>query len=136
MGERGLGGDAGRLDQRASESTGRRASRRWLARGASRPPAYLQKTKLPETAGLDLHLKRALTGRSIHCHEAGGCRALYRQSAANGAFYRTTQSCAEKAAHLSHYGLSSGVPDRRARTIRIDCYPASACIAILAASNG
>jgi hypothetical protein len=41
MCERGLGGDAGRIDQRAIEPTGRGTSRRWLARGTSDPSPYL-----------------------------------------------------------------------------------------------
>src|SRR5262249_10971135 len=131
MGERGLGGDASRIDQRAIEPTGRGTSRRWLARGASQPSPHLQETEIPGTAGLDDSLEPDAARRSIHSHAAGGCRALYRQSAADGAFHRTTQPPAQKAAHLSHYGLSSGVSDRRAWTRRTDSWPALACHAVL-----
>ena len=68
-----------------------------------------------------------LLARSFQRHAAGGCGSLYRQSAADGAFHRATQSPAQEAAHLSHHGLSSGVPDRRARTQRTDSSPA-ACV--------
>ena len=44
---------------------------------------------------------------------AGGCRALYRQSAADVAFHRAAQFPAQETAHLSHHRLPSGVPDRR-----------------------
>ena len=61
----GMGGDAGRIDQRAIEPTGRRTSGRWLARGASHPSPHLQETEIRGAAGLDGCLERPLAQRSF-----------------------------------------------------------------------
>ena len=103
-----------------SQPTGRGASGRWLARGASHPSPHLQETKVRGAASLDGCLERPAAQRSISGHAAGGCGALYRQPAADAAFHRATQSPAQETAHLSHHGLPSGMPDRRAGKQRTD----------------